>query len=343
LEARAAARLHDSTSARLTHDSATALLAETQRRVRDEKSKASLDQRIDNQRRLSTTYAGWIGVLRVQQEALLNRMLRSTVLILLILLGATLVRRWIDHAIARKALDGRRIQTLFIVTRVSVQVLAALLILLVLIGKPDNLGTFLGLAGAGLTVALKDFIISFIGWFVLMGSNGVRIGDLVEINGVTGEVVELGVFQTELLETGGWTESGHPTGRRVTFTNAFAVEGHYFNFSTSGRWLWDEVRITVPVGKDPYPIAESLRKTAEEETATSAREAQEQMKKSRNLPTSAAPAAEASINLKPVPGGVEITVRYMTRTTEREALRSKLYHVAVDLLGGTATTMATGA
>src|SRR5205814_1267265 len=83
--------------------------------------------------------------------------------------------------------------------------------------------------------------VGFIGWFVLMGRNGIRLGDWVEINGVTGEVIELGMFHTVLLETGNWTDSGHPTGRRVTFTNGFAIEGHYFNFSTSGQWLWDEI------------------------------------------------------------------------------------------------------
>ena len=128
-------------------------------------------------------------------------------------------------------------------SRVTLQVLAVVFILLVIFGPPPNLGTFLGLAGAGLTVALKDFIVGFIGWFVLMGKNGIRLGDWVEINGVTGEVVELGMFHTVLLETGNWTDSGHPTGRRVTFTNGFAIEGHYFNFSTSGQWLWDELQV----------------------------------------------------------------------------------------------------
>src|SRR6266704_1449063 len=126
--------------------------------------------------------------------------------------------------------------------------------LLVVFCPPSQLGTFLGLAGAGLTVALKDFIVGFIGWFVLMGKNGIRLGDWVEINGVTGEVVEIGPFHTVLLETGNWTDSGHPTGRRVTFTNSFAIEGHYFNFSTSGQWLWDELQVVLPAGQDPYPI-----------------------------------------------------------------------------------------
>src|SRR5260370_29286180 len=127
-------------------------------------------------------------------------------------------------------------------TRVSVQLCAVICILLVIFGPPSELGRILGLAGAGLTVALKDFIVGFLGWFVLMGKNGVRLGDWVEINGVTGEVVELGMFHTVLLETGNWTDSGHPTGRRVTFTNSYAIEGHYFNFSTSRQWMWDKLQ-----------------------------------------------------------------------------------------------------
>ena len=127
--------------------------------------------------------------------------------------------------------------TLRMVGRVALQVLAILAILLVMFGPPSNLGTFLGLAGAGLTVALKDFIVGFIGWFALLGPDGIRPGDLVEINGVTGEVIEVGIFQTVLLETGDWGGSSHPTGRRVTFNNSFAIEGHYFNFSTTGQWV----------------------------------------------------------------------------------------------------------
>ena len=180
-------------------------------------------------------------------------------------------------------MDRRRTQTLYMVTRVSLQVVARPVHPARRLRSADNLGTFLGLAGAGLTVALKDFIVGFLGWFVLMGKNGIRIGDLVEINGVTGEVVELGIFYTVLLETGSWSESGHPTGRRVTFTNGFAIEGHYFNFSTSGRWLWDEVRIVVPAGHDPYPIVDAIQKEIDEATADSARQAEAEWTGSRTV------------------------------------------------------------
>ena len=335
LEARAG-RLRDSTSA-LSHDSSTALLAMTQRRAANEKARATLDQRIDIQHKLSDVYEGWIGVLAAQERVVINRALKSIAIILVVILVAILLARWIEHILgARSTTDRRRTQTLYMVTRVSLQVLSVFVILLVLFGPPDNLGTFLGLAGAGLTVALKDFIVGFIGWFVLMGKNGIRIGDLVEVNGVTGEVVELGMFYTVLLETGGWSDSGHPTGRRVTFMNGFAIEGHYFNFSTSGRWLWDEVRIEVPAGRDPYPIVETIRQQIEESTAESARQAEVEWKEARRAPQLDGLSVAPSISLKPVGGGVEIIARYITHVAEREELKAKLYHTAVEMLGAVA-------
>jgi small-conductance mechanosensitive channel len=220
------------------------------------------------------------------------------------------------------------------VTRVSIQVLAVLLVLLVILGIPTQLGTFLGLAGAGLTVALKDFIVGFLGWFVLMGKNGIRLGDWVEINGVTGEVVELGMFHTVLLETGNWTDSGHPTGRRVTFTNSFAIEGHYFNFSTSGQWLWDELQVVLPPGRDPYPMVDAIQKIVLEATAETAKQAEKEWQGvTRSRDTAHTLTAAPAINVKPVVGGVEIAVRYITRANERYQMRAKLNQAAVDLLG----------
>ncbi len=109
-----------------------------------------------------------------------------------------------------------------------------------------------------------------------MGKNGIRVGDWVEINGVSGEVIEIGLLKTVLLELGNWTDTGHPTGRQVAFSNSFAMEGHYFNFSTAGQWLWDELEVTLPAAGDPYLLAEEIRKLVEHETeADSAQAAQD--------------------------------------------------------------------
>ncbi len=310
-----------------------ATLQLTKSRSQDQKALATFDKRVDDQTQLAGVYERWIGIVAGKQRAVLNRALRGIAIILVIVLIGLFFDGWMERLLGKMSMDRRQVETLRTVTSVSVQIVAVLFILLVIFGPPTQLGTFLGLAGAGLTVALKDFIVGFLGWFVLMGKNGIRLGDWVEINGVTGEVVELGMFHTVLLETGNWTDSGHPTGRRVTFTNSFAIEGHYFNFSTSGQWLWDELQVVLPIGLDPYPIVDAIKKEVLEATSESARQAEEEWKTAARSRNGATLSASPAINVKPVIGGVEIAVRYVAKANERYQLRARLYQAAVDLLG----------
>jgi small-conductance mechanosensitive channel len=260
-------------------------------------------------------------------------MLIGAVIVLGIALVGLFFNTWVEKLLGKTHLDLRQVLTLKATVRLAVQVVAVLLILLVIFGPPNQLGTFLGLAGAGLTVALKDFIVSFLGWFVLMRKNGIRLGDWVEINGVTGEVIEIGLFHTVLMETGNWTDSGHPTGRRVTFTNSYAIEGHYFNFSTSGQWLWDELQLVLPAGDDPYPVIDAIQKRVVKETEASAKEAARELKSAAGNRDIGSFSAEPSINLRPVLGGIELSVRYITQANQRSLLRTKLNQAAVELLG----------
>jgi small-conductance mechanosensitive channel len=317
-----------------SHEESAAALAGMQKIVSDQKDLVNFDRRADYEKQLAAVYSQWNDLVALRQRGVMHRALLGVLIILVIALVGVFFDSWVEGLLGKTHLDRRQIETLRTVTRVGLQVTAVMFILLVIFGPPSQLGTFLGLAGAGLTVALKDFIVGFIGWFVLMGKNGIRLGDWVEINGVSGEVVELGMFHTVLLETGNWTDSGHPTGRRVTFTNSFAIEGHYFNFSTSGQWLWDELQLVLPTGQDPYPIIDAIQKKVAEATADSAKQAEREWQSAARSRDMSALSAAPAINVKPVIGGVEISVRYITRANERYLLRAKLYQAAVDLLGG---------
>jgi small-conductance mechanosensitive channel len=320
--------------AKLSREDSAALISTAKRRSADQRILSSLDKQIDDEKHLADNYGKWIAVEEEMQRSVMHRVFIGLTIILGILLIGVFFDGWLGKILSRMSMDRRQVETLRTVTRVTIQVLAVLLILLVIFGPPTQLATFLGLAGAGLTVALKDFIVGFLGWFVLMGKNGIRLGDWVEINGVTGEVVELGMFHTVLLETGNWTDSGHPTGRRVTFTNSFAIEGHYFNFSTSGQWLWDELQVVLPAGRDPYPMVDAIQKKVLEATSETAKQAEKEWQGvTRSSDVAHTLTAGPAINVKPVVGGVEIAVRYITRANERYQMRAKLNQAAVDLLG----------
>ena len=316
-----------------THEDAAALLAKTKLITADQKLLTLLDSQSADLRQLAGVYQQWNAVVALQSSTMIHGLMMDAVIITAILLLALFIDHWAQRLLNRPKLDRRQVETLRSITRIGLRVIVVVVVVLILVGMPGQLGTMIGIVGAGLTVALKDFIVAFFGWLVLMGRNGIRLGDWVEINGVSGEVTELGMFHTVLLETGNWSDAGHPTGRRVTFTNSFAIEGHYFNFSTSGQWLWDELHVVVPAGQDPYPMVRSITKEVTESTAESARLAEQEWQ--RAVPTQRGKTFSGTpgVNVKPVVGGVEISVRYITRANERFQLRAKLYQDAVDLLG----------
>ena len=222
-------------------EAAAAAVASFQHFSNDRKLLSGLSKQLQDQQDLSDVYRSWIELTANQQRAALHGILRSLLWILAIILLVYVASRLVDRVYAEATPEKKRLLTLRAVLRFALQAVGVLLIAFVIFGAPNQTPTVLGLAGAGLTVALKDFIVGFFGWFVLMGRNGIRVGDWVEINGVVGEVTEIGLLRTVLLETGNWTDTGHPTGRKVAFVNSFAIEGHFFNFSTTGQWLWDEL------------------------------------------------------------------------------------------------------
>jgi small-conductance mechanosensitive channel len=204
--------------------------------------------------------------------------------------------------------------------------------LLVIFGTPSQMPTILGLATAGLTVVFQDFILAFCGWFVLMGRNGIRVGDWVEIDGTGGEVAEIGLSRTWLLETGNWTANGHPTGRRVSFLNGFAIRGKYFNFSTAGQWMWDEIKVNIPQGEQSYALIEKIRQAAVEATEADAKMAEAEWKRVTHEEGTPHFSATPSINVRPAGTGVDIVVRYVTKAGVRLETRNRLFSTVVELM-----------
>jgi len=290
------------------------------------------DDRIQTTQQLVVVYNKWSAQLVRQHRIVGHLILQSCAWILVILvcmvLGDAAVRRIMSHP----ALERRQAQTLRMVFAVTVQVIGILLILVVLFGTPHETPTILGLTTAALTIALQDFVLAFFGWFVLMGKRGIRIGDWVEINSVSGEVIEVGLMRTTLLETGNLAERGTPTGRRISFMNGFAIRGQYFNFSTSGQWMWDEISVTVSSVMDTHATMDRILNAVQEETQENSRLADLEWKRGAHGQSLAAFRTDSAVNLRPSGSGVDVVVRYVTRAFERFEMRNRLYRRLLTVL-----------
>ncbi len=300
----------------------------------DQRRLAAIGRRLQDLHELVETYGAWMAVVEGHARAALNRLLWGLLGLLGLLAIGFAVGEVVDRFFRGVAREKLRVETLRTVARLAVNIVTLLLALFVVFGVPGQATTVLGLAGAGLTVALKDFIVAFFGWFILMRRNGIRVGDWVEIKGVGGEVVEIGLFHTVLLETGSWSDAGHPTGRRVSFVNSFAIEGHYFNFSTSGQWMWDELRLLVPLGRDPYPVIDGVQRLVEKETEANAKLAESEWRNTTSRYRVQTFSAVPGIHVVPTGSGIEVVVRYITRAHERHESRRRLYQAILELMHG---------
>jgi len=291
-------------------------------------------KRIQDQRELGEVYGTWIGLVEGYQRTALHSLLKTLLIILGVMASVFLLNRLVEHLFTGRAKENLRAGTHQTAVKLILRGIGTVVIIFVMVGMPAQPTTVFGLMGAGLTVALKDYIVAFFGWFMLMGKNGIRVGDWVEIKGVGGEVVEIGLLRTVILETGSWSDSGHPTGRKVAFVNSFAMEGHYFNFSTAGQWMWDELKVLIPPDQDPYAILAGVQSLVEAETRANAEVAEKEWTKATRRYRVRAFSTTPGIQLVPTALGIELRARYITHAFKRHETRRDLYQAVVELMHG---------
>jgi len=112
------------------------------------------------------------------------------------------------------------------------------------------LPTVLGLAGAGIVISLKEVWLNMVGWFMIMGGNGFKVGDRIEIDNIKGDVVNIGFLKFSLLEISGDPKAEQSTNRLIHFPNFNIVLHRFFLVSDAMDFVWDEFKISLTVDSD---------------------------------------------------------------------------------------------
>ena len=128
--------------------------------------------------------------------------------------------------------------------------LVVLVISAIFAEKLDSLNVALGVAGAGIAFALQEVIVSIAGWFAITFSNFYKIGDRVQLGGIKGDVIDVGILRTTLMEVGDWVRGDLYNGRVVRVANSFVFKEPVFNYSGDFPFLWDEITIPIRFGSD---------------------------------------------------------------------------------------------
>ncbi len=129
-------------------------------------------------------------------------------------------------------------------------ILTILLITVVYSDKLGGLTVAFGVAGAGIAFALQEVIASFAGWLAILFGGFYKSGDRVQLGGIKGDVMDIGVLRTTIMETGQWVDGDLYNGRIVLIANSFIFKEPVFNYSGDFPFLWDEIKIPIQYGSN---------------------------------------------------------------------------------------------
>ena len=141
---------------------------------------------------------------------------------------------------------------------------AVLLIIGIFSDQLNNITVALGVAGAGIAFALQEVIVSVAGWIALSFGQFYTIGDRVQLGGIKGDVIDIGVLRTTIMEIGEWVKGDQYNGRIVRIANSFVFKEPVYNYSADFPFVWDEFAIPIKYGSD-HNLARKIITTASTE------------------------------------------------------------------------------
>ncbi|MBX7222813.1 MAG: mechanosensitive ion channel family protein [Blastocatellia bacterium] len=196
--------------------------------------------------------------------------------------------------------------------------------------KLGGLTVVLGVAGAGIAFALQEVVASVAGWFAISFAGFYNTGDRVQLGGIKGDVIDIGILRTTLMEVGEWVKGDLYSGRVVRIANSFVFKEPVFNYSGDFPFLWDEITVPVKYGCD-HRLARAILESVTQETVGEYVEQadlawQGMLKQYLIEDTTVSPL----VTLVATDNWMEFTVRYVVDFKKRRGTKDRLFTRILD-------------
>lgn len=203
--------------------------------------------------------------------------------------------------------------------------LSIIILLTAFSNKLGSITVIMGVAGVGIAFALQEIIASLAGWLAIMFREFYTVGDRVQLGGITGDVIDIGLLRTTLMETGEWVNGDLYNGRIVKVANSFVFKEPVFNYNSDFPFVWDELKVVVKYGSNYELARELFLKSADEvvgdytEKSKSKWETMVLKYRIENATT------KPMVTLVLTDNWVEYTIRYITDYKARRTTRNDIF------------------
>ncbi|PJZ68663.1 mechanosensitive ion channel protein [Leptospira perolatii] len=212
------------------------------------------------------------------------------------------------------------------VTRISFILVGGVSLLPVLFSGLSYLPTVMGLAGAGIVISLKDITLNYVGWFLIHGSNGFEVGDRIEVDGIKGDVVNIGINRFTLMEVSTDPRSEQSTNRLVHFPNHSVILHKIYVVKDKMGYVWDEFRVKIPYSPEWEAAEKILNGVLKNSSVIDQRQIDYSVKElSKNYLVrlgKTTPIVYMTIE----EGGILFSLRYLTNIREKRNQRARISH-----------------
>lgn len=245
--------------------------------------------------------------------------------IVFILISTWLLRKGLERTIKDNTMRYR--------ARKIIRLVSYVLVFLVIISYVTQVQYFsiaIGLFSAGLAFALQEVILSIAGWISIFSSELYKPGDRIEINNVKGDVIDISILRTTLMEIGEWVNSDNYNGRIVQVSNSQVFKGFIRNYSTDFPFLWDEITLPIRYGSDIQYTAKTISETAESVLNEYAEYASQHWKKMVKKYLIENANVHPTLTLHPNDNWVQFNLRFVVDYKSRRTTKDKLYKAILE-------------
>lgn len=194
----------------------------------------------------------------------------------------------------------------------------------------SSLSTFLGIIGAGIALALKDPLTSIAGWLFLTVSRPYQLGDRIQIDTLKGDVVDISVFTTTVLEVEGWVGGEQSTGRLASIPHNWLFSKNIFNYTSGFRYIWTEVKANITYESDWREAIRLVEEILESAAGEIPELAAKQMRVAREKYLIKMGTLTPIVYTRIIDFGVELTARFLVPVRSRRATESRVAKEILD-------------
>ncbi|MFY9142127.1 mechanosensitive ion channel family protein [Sulfuricurvum sp.] len=183
----------------------------------------------------------------------------------------------------------------------------------------------IGVIGGGIAFALQEVIISIAGWLAITFSSFYRVGDRIKIGSIYGDVIDIGILRTTLMECGSWVNSDLYNGRIVRVTNSFIFKDPVYNYSGEFPFLWDEITVPIRYGSSVELTRQTLQSIAVEIVGDFTESVTQSWADLAKLYAIEDAKVEPMVTLAATDNWIEFTLRYVVDFKKRRSTRDRIF------------------